>query len=172
MTEKLQPKAEDIYDETKLAGEQLCREAFSPSFTTAALRFFRSFPEPAPSMALCRLYRGVDARDVAYAFALGLNANFARFAAINISGETPFLGEDCERFRVDPTQVLRLRTPDLVEEFSRRKWPLPESIDRVYVIDKAKALLRYKARFGFRELLDDLDATEVPDEDATAPSFF
>ena len=172
VTEELQPKAGDIYDETKLAGEQLCREAFSPSFTTAALRFSRSFPEPAPLMALFRLYRGVDARDVAQAFALGLNANFARFEAINISGETPFLEEDCERLRADPAQVLRLRVPELVEEFSRRKWPLPESIDRVYVIDKAKALLGYKAHLGFRELLDDLDAAQVPDEDANAPSFF
>ena len=36
VTEALQPEAEDIYDETKLAAEQLCREAFSPSFTTAS----------------------------------------------------------------------------------------------------------------------------------------
>lgn len=172
VTEELQPEAEDIYDETKLAAEQLCREAFSPAFTTAALRFSRSFPEPTSLMALYRLYRGVDARDVAQAFALALNANFARFEAINISGETPFLEEDCERLRADPAQVLRLRAPELVAEFSRRKWPLPESIDRVYVVDKAKALLGYKARFGFRELLDEMDVTDTSGAGTNAPSFF
>ncbi len=157
VTEALQPEAEDIYDETKLAAELLCRDAFTTSFTTAALRFSRSFPEPAPLMALYRLYRGVDARDVAQAFNLALTVSFKQFEAINISGETPFLEEDCERLRTDPAHVLRLRAPELVDEFARRKWSLPESIDRVYVIEKAKALLAYKPRFGFRELLNDVD---------------
>ena len=163
VTEKLQPEAEDIYDETKLDAEQLCRDAFSPIFTTAALRFSRSFPEPAPLMALYRLYRGVDARDVAQAFSLALTADFARFEAINISGETPFLEEDCERLRTEATQVLSRRAPELVQEFSRRNWPLPNSIDRVYVIDKAKSLFAYQPQFGFRELLDEMDAINEPD---------
>ena len=161
VTEALQPEAEDIYDETKLAAEQLCRDAFTASFTTAALRFSRSFPEPLPLMALYRLYRGVDARDVAQAFGLALTANIKQFEAINISGETPFLETDCERLRADPAHVLRLRAPELLDEFARRKWPLPESIDRVYVIDKARALLAYKPRFGFRELLNDIDAAKA-----------
>ena len=137
-----------------LDAEQLCRDAFSPSFSTAALRFSRCFPEPTPLMALYRLYRGVDARDVAEAFSLSLTAHFAQFEAINISGETPFQQDDCERLRLDASEVLRLRAPELVEEFSRRQWPLPASIDRVYVIEKAKALLGYRPRFGFRELLN------------------
>lgn len=161
VTEALQPEAEDIYDETKLAAEQLCRDAFSAPFTTAALRFSRSFPEPAPLMALYRMYRGVDARDVAQAFGLALTANIKQFEAINISGETPFLEEDCERLLADAAHVLRLRAPELVDEFARRKWPLPESIDRVYVIDKAKSLLGYQPRFGFRELRNDVDAGNV-----------
>lgn len=161
VTEALQPEAEDIYDETKLAAEQLCREAFSPSLTTAALRFSRSFPEPVHLMALYRLYRGVDARDVAEAFGLALNANFSQFEAINISGETPFLEQDCASLYSDPASVLAERAPGLVEQFARRQWPLPESIDRVYVIDKARALLGYKPQFGFRELLADLDAENL-----------
>lgn len=171
VTEQLQPVSEDIYDETKLTAEQLCREAFSPSFTTAVLRFSRCFPEPAPLMALYRLYRGVDARDVAQAFSLALAVEFTRFEAINISGETPFFAEDCEQLYKEAPQVLRIRAPILVEEFSQRKWPLPESIDRVYVINKAQAMLGYKPRFGFRELLDEMDATDAPGGDATAPSF-
>jgi len=74
VTEDLSPIAEDIQDETKLAAESICRDAFAPNFVTAALRFSRSFPEPLPLMALSRLYRDVDARDVAQAFALALGA--------------------------------------------------------------------------------------------------
>ena len=155
VTEALIPEAEDIYDETKLAAEALCRDAFSSSFFTFALRFSRSFPEPLPLLALYRLYRGVDARDVAQAFGAGLTATCSQFEAINISGESPFLRSDCDALGVDAPAVLRLRAPALVEEFVRRQWQLPTRIDRVYVIEKAKALLNYKSRFGFRELLDE-----------------
>ena len=154
VTEKLNPEPEDIYDETKLAAEQLCRDACSPTFITAALRFSRSFPEPTPLMALYRLYRGVDARDVAQAFSLALTVDLRQFEAINISGQTPFLPEDCGRLFVDAASVLRLRAPELVKEFSHRNWPLPQSIDRVYAIEKAQALLGYRPQFGFREVLD------------------
>jgi nucleoside-diphosphate-sugar epimerase len=153
VTEALKPVAEDIYDETKLAAEQLCRAAFSPTLTTVALRFSRSFPEPLPQMALYRLYRGVDARDVAQAFSLALTAHVTQFEAVNISGQTPFIVGDCEQLFLDAPQVLRVRAPELVAEYARRQWPLPASIDRVYVIDKAQALLGYQPQFGFRELL-------------------
>ena len=156
VTEALQPVAEDIYDETKLAAEQLCLEAFSPTFKTAALRFSRSFPEPVPLMTLYRLYRGVDARDVAQACELSLTADLAQFEAINVSGETPFLEEDCACLRVDAPQVLARRAAGLVAAFTRRSWTLPESIDRVYVIEKAKALLGYKPQYGFNEVLNDV----------------
>lgn len=153
VTEALLPEAEDIYDETKLAAEQLCCDAFAPRFVTAALRFSRSFPEPLPLMALYRLYRGVDARDVAQAFRLALGARLTQFEAINISGETPFFEGDCEQLFRNPSEVLRERAPEFVDEYLRRQWPLPARIDRVYAIDKAKAFLGYQPQFGFRELL-------------------
>ena len=156
VTEALLPEAEDIYDETKLSAEQLCRDAFSPTFATAALRFSRSFPEPLPLMALYRLYRGMDARDVAQAFSLALTAHVKQFEAINISGETPFFETDCAELFTDAPQVLRKRAPEFVQECERRQWPLPTSIDRVYVIDKAKTVLGYQPQFGFRELLRSL----------------
>jgi nucleoside-diphosphate-sugar epimerase len=113
-------------------------------------------------MALYRLYRGVDARDVAQAFGQALTADCARFEAINISGPTPFLEEDCVRLRAEPEVVLRLREPDLVEEFSRRNWQLPTSIDRVYAIDKARALLGYAPHFGYREFLAEMEQPTSP----------
>jgi len=96
VTQDLASIAEDTFDETKLAAEAICRDAFAPNFVTAALRFSRSFPEPLPLIALYRPYRGVDARDVAQAFALALVAPLKVFDAFNISGETRFLEADCD----------------------------------------------------------------------------
>jgi UDP-glucose 4-epimerase len=151
VTESLTPEPEDIYDETKLAAEALCAEAYSPEFVTMALRFSRCFAEPAREMALYRLYRGVDAQDVAQAFSRAIAPNSApigEFGAFNISALSPFQVEDCDMLMRDAASVIRLRAPELAEEFSRRNWALPESIDRVYVIDKAKA------QWGFAPLGD------------------
>lgn len=153
VTEALVPAAEDIYDETKLAAEQLCREAFAADFTTVSLRFSRSFPEPLPSMALYRLYRGVDARDVAQAFASGLEAQLRQFEALNVSAATPFLPSDCQTLLADAPAVLQQRCPELVAAFAQRGWALPQSIDRVYVIDRARKVLNYAPAYSWRHVL-------------------
>jgi nucleoside-diphosphate-sugar epimerase len=147
VTEALLPDAEDIYDETKLAAEALCRDAFSPAFVTTAIRFSRAFPEPLPLMALYRLYRGVDARDVAQAFARALITTMSSFETFNVSGETPFLEHDCDALMADAPAVLRQRCLGLVDAFEARGWSLPTSIDRVYVIEKAKRELGYTPRW-------------------------
>ena len=154
VTEALTPVAEDIYDETKLAAEAICRDAFAPNFVTAALRFSRSFPEPLPLMALYRLYRGVDARDVAQAFSLALDVPLTDFDVFNISGATPFQEADCDQLMHDAATVLTARCPALVEAFAQRKWRLPSSIDRVYVIAHAARVLGYAPAFGWQSALD------------------
>lgn len=155
VTEASLPIAEDVYDETKLAAEALSGDAFAPNFTTTALRFSRSFPEPLPLMAQYRLHRGVDARDVASAFSLALTQPLMKFEAFNISGATPFLTEDCDALMHDAPTVLQRRAPAFVEDFKRRGLALPPSIDRVYVTKKAEQILGYKARFGWQSLLTD-----------------
>jgi UDP-glucose 4-epimerase len=157
VTEALSPISEDIYDETKLAAESLCRDAFSHDFITTALRFSRSFPEPQPLMALYRLYRGVDARDVAQAFLLALTAPLTQFEAFNISGDTPFAQNDCEALTHDAPSVLQQRAPQLVAEFDKRGWMLPQSIDRVYVIEKANAMLGFQPQYDWQSVLASRD---------------
>ncbi len=154
VTEDLVPIPEDVYDETKLAAEALCRDAFTETFVTMALRFSRSFPEPPPVMALYRLYRGVDARDVAQAFSHALVAPLDRFEALNISGATPFIKADCEALMHDAPRVLLKRCPQLVEAFAARGWPLPKSIDRVYVIERAARLIGYQPAYLWQTVLD------------------
>jgi nucleoside-diphosphate-sugar epimerase len=154
VTEALSPEPEDIYDETKLAAEAICREAYSPGFVTAALRFSRSFPEPPPLMALYRLYRGVDGRDVAGAFSAALAAPLDGFQAMNISGDTPFIESDCEALYCDPVSVLQARVPGLVTAFKARGWDLPACIDRVYVSGLAKQRIGYAPQFGWCAITD------------------
>lgn len=153
VTEALTPIAEDIYDETKLEAEALCRDAYAADFVTMALRFSRCFPEPTPEMALYRLYRGVDARDVANAFSLALDHTPAQFEAFNISAATPFLETDCEALKRDAASVIYARTPEFAAAFAARGWPLPTSIDRVYVIEKAARALGFKPEFGWQSAL-------------------
>ena len=100
-------------------------------------------------------------RDVVQAFSLSLREKFAQFGAFNISAAPPFIERDCDRLRVAPVEVLRLPVPKLLQAFARRNWLLPERIDRVYVIDKAKSLLAYQPRFGFQELLSELDLVQA-----------
>ena len=153
VTEALEPKPEDIYDETKLAAEALCRAAFSESFKTTALRFSRCFPEPLPLMAVYRLHRGIDARDVGQAFEMALRARLQSFEVFNVSGATPFHEGDCEMLWRDAAQVLKARAPELVSEFERRGWELPTKIDRVYVPEKAMSELGLSPQFGWRDSL-------------------
>lgn len=153
VAEELAPIAEDIYDETKLAAEALCRKAFAAGFTTLALRFSRAFPESLREMALYRLYRGVDARDVAAAFRGALSHTPREFEVFNISGATPFLESDCVMLRRDAPAVLHERAPDFVRAFSARGWPLPASIDRVYVIAKAQRELGYTPCHDWQSVL-------------------
>lgn len=162
VTESLAPEPEDIYDETKLAAEALCADAFSPDFITVSLRFSRCFAEPLRDMALYRLYRGVAAEDVAQAFAgaIALSPGSTRnsppigeFQVFNISAPSPFLEEDGASLMRDAASVIRLRAPQLANEFTRRGWALPQSIDRVYVIDKAKAQLGFAPAGDYRAFL-------------------
>lgn len=156
--EAVTPRPQTIYHRTKLAAETLLETiAARGPMTVTVLRMSRCFPEPAPLMAVYRLHRGVDARDVADAHALALLPTATPFRRFVISGATPFLPEDVPALLRDAPAVLARRAPTLVEEFLRRGWRLPRSIDRVYVPALALHGLRWQPRFGFDEVLRQFD---------------
>jgi UDP-glucose 4-epimerase len=152
VTERVQPEPEDIYDQTKLQAEALCRSASGNGLSAVALRFSRCFPEPQPLQTIYRLYRGVDARDVGQAVLRALEYRVGGFDVFNISGETPFVEADCDALLSDAPSVILARVPALADAFAQRGWPLPQSIDRVYVTDKAKNLLGFAAQFGWESV--------------------
>jgi len=152
VTESLAPEPRDVYDETKLAAEAACEQAGRAGMACTSLRMARCFPEDPRLVAIYRLYRGVDAEDVAQAHELALDAEDAGFRVFNVSAPTPFGRTDCRRLFEDAESVVLERHPWAAGEFARRGWQLPRSIDRVYVVDQAIAELGYRPQHDFAAL--------------------
>jgi UDP-glucose 4-epimerase len=152
VTEALEPRPRDVYDETKLAAEASCAEASRHGLPCVSLRMSRCFPEEARLVAIYRLYRGVDAEDVAQAHERALSAEATGHAVFNVSAPTPFARGDCPRLLAEADTLLVERFPWVEAEFARRGWRLPRSIDRVYVVDKAMSALGYRPEHDFGSL--------------------
>jgi nucleoside-diphosphate-sugar epimerase len=163
--EQTEPAPRTIYHRTKLAAEQLVREAASAELSVRVLRMSRCFPEPADVMAAYRVHRGVDARDVAAAHVLALTDGGEPYRVFVISGPTPFSPQDVDALARNAAPVLRERAPELAAAFAARGWRLPVAIDRVYSPARAVHELGWRPRFGFDEVLamyDRGDADVLP----------
>ncbi len=152
VTESLTPRPRDVYDETKLAAEEACRAAARAGLSCVSLRMSRCFPEEPRLVAIYRLYRGVDAEDVAQAHELALSADLPAFETFNVSARPPFQASDCRALFGDAESLLVGRYPWVRAEFARRGWLLPRSIDRVYVVDKAIDKLGFQPAHDFASL--------------------
>ena len=157
VTDETLPLPRSVYHRTKLQAEALLKNAANTRLVIRVLRMSRCFPEPADRMAIYRLTRGVDVRDVASAHVAALTNEGAVYQDFIISGSTPFHVEDCADLAVNPLTALANRIPTLVTAFEERGWPLPTCIDRVYTGDKAKNALKWQPRYGFEEVLAQLD---------------
>lgn len=149
VTEALVPNPEDIYDLTKLEAESLCQEASKAGLNTIVLRMSRCFPEPEGLMVFYRLYRGVSARDVANAHWLAVNSAIVGTEVFNISADSPFRQTDTVVLLNDPWQVIDRIYSQVSRLYDQLNWDKPSSIDRVYVIDKAKRHLNYQPQDNF-----------------------
>ena len=161
LDEQLAPEPRDIYDRTKLAAEQIVAAAADSSLTTTILRMSRCFPEAESAMALYRLYRGIDRRDVAEAHSRAVESVAGPSRTFVISAATPFQRSDCAELLHDAPSVIERRCPGLIDRFARRGWPPPRSIDRVYVAGAAAEGLGFRPRFGIDACLAD-DWDPVP----------
>ncbi len=157
VTEDLRPKPRDIYDVTKIAAENMCRVmSETHGLPCLSLRVSRFFPEPEYLMAIYRLYRGVDVRDAAAAHILAMQAKIGGYDVFNVSARSPFSEDETPELFHDAPSVLRHHFPSIDELFAQKGWELPQSIDRVYVIEKAEKLLRYRPKYNFDTYLHEL----------------
>jgi UDP-glucose 4-epimerase len=155
VTEDLLPRPRDIYDDTKIAAEDLC-EIFANNYDMPciSLRVSRYFPEPDYLVAIYRLYRGIDIRDAATAHILAMNADMKGYDVFNISAHSPFSRNETHDLLHDAPSVLRRHFPNVDKLFAKKGWKLPGSIDRVYSIEKARKILKYRPTFNFDTLMD------------------
>jgi len=154
--EDTRPAPLTVYHRTKLAAEALLEEAAAqggPSLRV--LRMGRCFPEASALMAIHRLHRGVDERDVADAHRLALRDAGPHAARFVIAYPTPFERADASALWHDAAAVIARREPALAAAFAARGWPLPARIDRVYDARRAVAALGWRPHHGWRSVLDD-----------------
>ncbi|WP_405509034.1 NAD-dependent epimerase/dehydratase family protein [Streptomyces purpurascens] len=152
VTEDVACRPRDIYDETKLAAEDLVLSA-AGAMSTVCLRIARCFPEPPAVQARHRLYRGVDIADVTEAHLLAVLGPHEAAGVLNIAGPYPWRVEDRGQLRHDPAALITRRAPEVAAGFGRHGWALPTSIDRVYVSARARAVLGYRPRHGVTALM-------------------
>ncbi len=158
INEQTVPKPRTVYHRTKLEAEHVLQEFAGDQLLVRVLRMSRCFPEPAPVMAVYRLHRGVDYRDVAEAHYLAASIqDDLPYDTYVISGSTPFRRSDCSMLYTNAVEKIRFREPDLANEFERRGWLLPNSIDRVYDSSYAKQKLGWQAKHGAFDLLKQYD---------------
>lgn len=158
VNEQTIPEPKTVYHKTKLEAENVLKEYSEKNLAVSVIRMSRCFPEPAPKMAVYRLHRGVDYRDVADAHVLAgqlkKNKNFDIYL---ISADTPFQKTDCQLLFENPEAVIRKRHPLLAMEFDSRGWKFPESIDRVYDSSYSQKILGWRAKRGPLEVFKQLD---------------
>jgi len=166
VNEQTVPQPKTIYHKTKLEAEKIAESYSGKNLSISVIRMSRCFPEPAETMAVYRLHRGIDYRDVAEAHVLAAKHQQKKdFEIYVVSGASPFLKSDCVQLYEDPESLIRERCPHLAREFDKRGWKFPDSIDRVYDSTYCQKELGWKPEKGPLDVLkqyDDRDFEILP----------
>lgn len=99
------------------------------------------------------LLTNVDERDGAEAIRLALIHSFKQFDVFNISSGSPFSKEDLFMLKFSPLEVIIKYYPEAEDIYKKRGWTFPNTIDRVYNSDKARAIFGYTPKYTFDFLL-------------------
>jgi UDP-glucose 4-epimerase len=157
----------NIYGVTKLSAEELCRLFHQlhklPILILRTARFFPEEDDMAHAIAQSGentkanefLFRRLTVEDAAEAHVAALaKAPELGFDTFIISSMTPFSKADCRELLADAPAVVARYFPDYRAKYAKRGWTMFDSIDRVYDAGKAKRVLGFACKTGFREVLD------------------
>ena len=174
ITEDVVPLPRNIYGVTKTAAENLCelvhRDHGLPVVVLRTSRFFpeaddrdevREAYEDANLKANEYLYRRADVQDVVDAHLLALTkAPEIGFDRLIVSATTPFTRADLAELHGNAPSVVARLFPAQPQEYERLGWRMFDEIDRVYVNDRARAVLGWTPRYDFAHVLSSLRAGE------------
>lgn len=172
VTEDLPSIPKNIYGASKLMAEGLCELFFRErGLPVVILRTSRFFPEDDddPKMRASYtlenaqanelLYRRLDIEDAVSAhLAACEKAPAIGFARYVVSATTPFDRSHLADLPHRAAQLVRQLYPDCEQLYAARDWRLPETIDRVYVNERARRDLGWWPRYDFAHVLDSLRA--------------
>lgn len=159
VNEQVTPQPKSIYHQSKILAENKLQEISNIfSLPVTVLQMSRCLPEPADLMAIYRLTRGIDARDVANAHLCAVDKRLNGFNRFIISGATPFSSSDCEDLHNGASAVIKRKCPEIASAFELRGWSLPASLDRVYDSSAAQKKLGWFPNHGFESVLNMLDS--------------
>src|SRR4051794_34824496 len=174
ITEDVAPVPRNVYGVTKTAAEDLCELVHRDhGLPCLILRTSRFFPEPDDrvearaafddaNLKVCELlYRRVDLEDVVSAHRCALErAPEIGFGRSVVSATTPFTRDPLAELRADAPAVVRRLYPAYEAVFAARGWRMLESIERVYVNERARRELGWRPRHDFGSALERLRAGE------------
>ena len=161
VTEDLPLIPADIYGQSKKMCEDLARfYSYADHIHTVAYRLGMFVPENFIRYGFRLLKGGVDDRDVAQAFLLGLANDSIMFDTFNIMAEVPFSKEEFQQWRQEPEALLERYFPglsELVEAHGENLDELAKMWGYVYwSIDKAKQMLGYEPKYNFPQFYEAL----------------
>lgn len=156
VTEDLPELPGDFYGLSKTLCEEIAQfYNRRHGIQTIAYRLGMFVPENFMRYGFRLLKGGVDDRDVAQAFLLGLENKTIAFDAFNIMAEVPFSKEEFTSWRKDPKTLAETYFPGISELVGQHGENVDELLNmwgHVYwSINKAKDLLGYQPKYNFPE---------------------
>jgi nucleoside-diphosphate-sugar epimerase len=156
VTEDLPLLSKEVYGLSKALCEELAKfYSRSHGIRTIAYRLGMFVPENFIRYGFRLLKGGVDDRDVAQAFLLGLENRTVSFDAFNVMAEVPFTMEQFPEWRKDPKALLEARYPGITGLVEQRGGNMEKLLNLwrpvYWSIEKAKNVLGYRPQYNFPE---------------------
>jgi UDP-glucose 4-epimerase len=161
ITEALSLQPSDYYGFSKRVCEEIAAFYYRRhGIRTIAFRLGMFVPESLVGYGFRLLKGGVDDRDVAQAFLLGLDDTSITIDAFNIMAEVPFSAEEFNQWSREPESFLEERYPGVTRLVQEQGADFGELVRMwgftYWSIEKAKRVLGYAPRYNFPQFFEAL----------------